>query len=134
MTIRQRNAIRNMVLNGGNARKAMLDAGYSPNTAHSSDKLTKSQGFKEIMEKYLKDDLLVKKHSEALEATKWNDFTGEREEDHTTRLKAVELGYKLKRHLGPEIVQQINDAKILVMPSELIKKYAISSNTSDSSK
>lgn len=108
MTIKQKRAIKNLVLNGGNVTQAMIDAGYSPNTAHSPDKLTKTKTFKELVEKHLKDDLLLRKHEEALEATKWNDFTGEREEDHTTRLKAVELGYKLKRHLGPEIMSQVN--------------------------
>ena len=134
MTIKQSLAIKNVMENHGNVSRAMLDAGYTPATAKNPKNLTESKPFKELLATELKDSLLVKKHKEALDATKWNDFTGEREEDHTTRLKAVELGYKLKKHLGPEVLQQINDAKILVMPSELIKKYAISPNTSDSSK
>ena len=108
MTLKQRKAIQNVVGNGGNITKAMIDAGYSPNTANTPGKLTKSPAWQKLVEVHLKDDLLLKKHSEALDATKWNDFTGEREYDHATRLKAVELGYKLKRRLGPEIMQQIN--------------------------
>ena len=77
-------------------------------TAKNPKNLTESSAWKEMMEKYLPDGKLLQKHEEALEATKWNDFTGEREEDHTTRLKAVELGYKLKRKLGPEVIQQFN--------------------------
>jgi phage terminase small subunit len=107
-TIKQKEAIKNVVGNGGNVTKAMLDAGYSPNTANTPGKLTNSKPWKELVEVHLKDDLLLQKHEEALEATKWNDFTGEREEDHTTRLKAVELGYKLKKRLGPEVMQQFN--------------------------
>lgn len=47
-TLKQRKALENMVENGGNASKAMRDAGYSPATAENPDKLTESKGFKEL--------------------------------------------------------------------------------------
>ncbi len=49
-----------MAENGGNASRAMLEAGYSPVTAHSPQKLTRSEGFKELMEQAgLTPDLIV---------------------------------------------------------------------------
>ena len=108
MTLRQKKAIKNVVENGGNITKAMIAAGYSPASANNPSVLTRTEAWQKIIDEKLKDDLLVQKHREALEATKWNDFTGEREEDHTTRLKAVELGYKLKKKLGPETMNQFN--------------------------
>jgi len=47
-TIKQKNAVNNIVDNGGNVSKAMLDAKYSKNTAKTPQKLTNSKGFKEI--------------------------------------------------------------------------------------
>ena len=79
-------------------RKAMIRAGYSRNTIVDPSNVTNSIAWKQIMQKYLPDHKLFKKHEEALGATKWNDFTGEREADHSIRLRAVEMAYKLKGH------------------------------------
>lgn len=76
--------------------QAMLDAGYTYESAQQPQQLTNSKGFQELLEKYLPDGLVVQKHAEALDAMKWNDFTGEREPDHTIRLKAIDLNYKVK--------------------------------------
>ena len=119
MTIKQKTVAKDILENTGKpVSQAMLDAGYAPSTAKNPDELTDSKGWQELMNKHLPDDKLLTKHEEALEATKWNDFTGEREEDHMVRLKAVDLGYKLKRKLGPEILQQFNTEK---MEIEFIK-------------
>lgn len=48
-----------MVENGGNRSKAMKEAGYSDNTAKNPKKLTDSKGFRELMDSYLPDDLLL---------------------------------------------------------------------------
>ena len=101
MTNKQKLVAKDILENPGKPiSRAMLDAGYDPNTAKNPSDLTESKGWAELMEKYLPDDKLLQKHEEALEAKKWNDFTGEREPDHMTRLKAVDLGYKLKRKIG----------------------------------
>lgn len=107
-TIKQKTAIKKVLEFNGNVSKAMKAAGYPATTASNPQQLTRSKAWKELVEEKLDDDLLLQKHKEALEATKWNDFTGEREADHTTRLKGVELGYKIKRRLGPDIAQQFN--------------------------
>lgn len=66
---------------------------------------------------------------EGIDATKWNDFTGEREPDHKTR---KDYHDKLGKLLGIEkdgAGIQINEAKILVIPGELMAKYDITRNT-----
>jgi hypothetical protein len=60
----------------------------------------------------------------AMDATKWNDFTGEREPD----FKTIALYHnKLGKLLGIEndTSVQISGEKVLVIPSELLDKYGI---------
>ena len=69
-TIKQKRAFKEVGENGGNISKAMKVAGYSitkPNV--STEKLTKSKGWEELMEKHLPDSLLAKKHRELLNST-----------------------------------------------------------------
>lgn len=109
MTLRQRKAIANILENRGKSISgAMLKAGYDPTTAKNPKNLTESKGFKELLATELKDTILIQKHREALDANKQDQFTGEWNPDHQIRLKAVELGYKLKRYIGPEVMQQLN--------------------------
>jgi len=127
MTQKQKRASELLVGNGGNVTQAMIDAGYSPETAHTPGKLTNSKGFKELVEVYIPDDKLLQKHQEALEANRQIgamiliDADGEviKKEnegmievpDHQVRLKAVELGYKVKGKLStdtPFVAVQVN--------------------------
>ena len=48
-TEKQEMALEKMVENGGNASRAMLEVGYSPNTAKTPQKLTESKGYKAIL-------------------------------------------------------------------------------------
>ena len=108
MTLKQKLAFKKVV-EGSSITQAMKDVHYSDSTAKRTNKLTNTEGWKELLNQYLPDDKLLKTHDAALQATKWNDFTGEREEDHNIRLKAAELGYKIKGRLGETaIVQQFN--------------------------
>lgn len=132
-TIKQKLALQKVTENHGNISKAMIEAGYTPETASKPKNLTESKGWAELMEQYLPDDKLLAKHEKALEATKWNDFTGERETDHATVLKAVDLGYKIKKHLGEGNTVNISGEKVLVIPSELIEKYGITPDSKDGS-
>ncbi len=110
MTLKQKKATENMVENGGNVSQAMLDAGYSPNTAHTPQKLTESKGFEELRDQYLPDDDVFLAHKESLEAMKQLSVRGGRDAnagsddfievpDYPTRLKAAELAYKVKGKL-----------------------------------
>jgi len=150
MTLRQKKAIEKVVENGGNVSKAMRDADYSLATTKTPQKLTQSKAWMELMEEHLPDDKLLEKHKEALDAVKpigaqilidkegkvvSKDNEGMIEvPDQQTRLKAVELGYRVKGKLRPEEGATL-EAKILVIPSELISKYdtTVTPNSSDSS-
>lgn len=90
---------------------AMKKHGYSEAMAHNPQKLTNADGWKELMQQYLPDTKLLKAHEQALEAVKYNDFTGEKEVDHNIRLKAVKMAYDLKGRsveIGGITNQQIN--------------------------
>lgn len=150
MTIKQKTAIEKVVGNGGNVTKAMIEAGYSPNTANTPQKLTESKAWMELMDEHIPDNVLLIKHKEALDAVKpigalilidkdGKTVSKENEgmievPDQVVRLKAVELGYRVKGKLRPEEGASL-EAKILVIPSELISKYdkPITQEPSDSS-
>jgi hypothetical protein len=88
MTTKQQVALENMVENGGNVSRAMLNAGYSPNTAKTPQKLTGSKGFLALCEeKGLTDDLLVQALVEDIRDKKGN------------RKAEIELGFKIKGRL-----------------------------------
>lgn len=67
-SLRLTKTFKNVLENGGNVSKAMLDGGYSESTAKNPQKITKSAGWQKLMQKFLPDTLLVKKHRELLEA------------------------------------------------------------------
>lgn len=116
MTNKQQNAAKKKVAltiaNGGKEPKistVMREVGYSEATIHTPSKLTGTDGWLEALDKYLPDEKILRKHDEALEATKTisakivgmdaNEGTDDFIEvpDHPTRLKAVELAYKVKK-------------------------------------
>ena len=87
-TIKQERALEKMVENGGNMSQAMIEAGYSPNTAKTPQKLTDSIGFIELCEeKGLTDDLLINSLVEDIKGKKGN------------RRSELELGFKIKGRL-----------------------------------
>jgi hypothetical protein len=99
-TYKQKLALANMVENGGNVSKAMRDAGYSPQTAKSPSKLTDSTGFRELMDAYLPDDMLLRALSDDIEEKKAN------------RKAELELAFKLKGKMT-ERVDHTTDGKAL---------------------
>lgn len=105
-TLKQKKLAKNL----GKSRsmtEAMLKAGYAPTTAHQQTNITQSEGWKDLLEKHLPDNKLLVTHTEALEATKIVTSHTEPDytiPDHPVRLKAVELGYKLKGKMQPEEV------------------------------
>jgi len=58
-TNKQKRAVDIMVENGGNASKAMREAGYSPQTAKTPKKLTGTKGYQEILEEYGLTEALI---------------------------------------------------------------------------
>ncbi len=92
-TQKQELALNKMVENGGIASLAMIDAGYSSNTAKTPQKLTESIGFLELCEeKGLTDQLLVNALVEDIKCK-----TGNRKAE-------LELAFKIKGYLQPKSV------------------------------
>ncbi len=110
MTIKQKMAVKEIIENHRSVSAAMRAVGYKASTATVPKNLTQSKAWPELLNEYLPDKKLLTATDEALKATKWNDFTGEREADHNARLKAADQGYKLKGRLseGTQVNQQFN--------------------------
>lgn len=82
--------------------KAMKEVGYSENTAIAPQNVTESKGWQELMDKYLPDPDILEAHKAGLKATKiFSSHTEPDKEvpDHPTRLKAVELAYRVKKKM-----------------------------------
>jgi len=112
-TLRQKRAIQKTVENGGNITQAMKDVGYKKSTINNPSNLTRSDGFKELLDEFLPELNLMKVHKEGLEANKTisavvgTDATGKTMDfidvpDHPTRHKFLETAYKLRKRLSPE--------------------------------
>lgn len=101
-------------------KTAMLKAGYAQNTAIKPSQVTNSKGFQELVEKYLPDNDVLSTHKAGLEATKVisakitgmnaNEGTDDFIDvpDYPTRLRAVELAYKVKGQLNQAQVNILN--------------------------
>ena len=89
--------------------KIMIESGYSETSAINPGKnLTNTKGWEELMDKYLPDTLLAKKHKEGLEATSKKPHLVDRddkgrpvyeyvkEDDFSTRHRYLETAYKIK--------------------------------------
>jgi hypothetical protein len=81
----QKKAAKAAVENGGIISTAMIKAGYSPKTAKTPQKLTESDGWKELMSEYLSDNLIAKKHNQILNSKK-----------EEIVVKGIDMAYKLK--------------------------------------
>lgn len=79
----------------------MKEAGYSENTAKNPHQLTNSAGFKELLDAYLPDDMLLRALSDDIEAKVAN------------RKQELELAFKLK---GKMIEKHELDAKVEIKP------------------
>lgn len=101
MTLRQKKATEKLVENGGNISQAMLAAGYSPNTAHTPQKLTESKGFEELRDQFMPDNEVLATHKAGFSAMRIHGTNDNFIEipDYGIRLKAVELAYKVKGRL-----------------------------------
>ena len=116
-TIKQKKAAKALVGNGGNVTQAMLEAEYSPNTANTPQKLTESEGFKEIWNELIPKRLVVKVHKQLLEKKEiirhFNHDTGEYEmqkgeQPHSDTVKAVDMAYKIDDAYAPEKHMNVN--------------------------
>lgn len=109
-TRKQKKAVQKMVENGGVVSRAMRDAGYSEETAKTPKKLTESKGFKELLEQYLPDDLILSALEEDIRAKKMN------------RKGELELASKIKGLLTNKTDITSNGEKIVLLPSEVLER------------
>jgi hypothetical protein len=111
--IRQKKLASNLSANIRSRKQAMIKSGYSKSYAASAH-IKNTKSWQELMNKYLPDDEVLAEHRAGLHATKpigalvlikkdgeketvYKDNEGMIEvDDTTTRLKAVEMAYKLK--------------------------------------
>ena len=77
--------------NRGNVSKSMREAGYTDATAKNPSNLTNSDGWKELMEAYLPDDMLLRALSDDIEKKEGN------------RKGELELGFKLKGRMTEKL-------------------------------
>jgi len=112
-TMKQQKAAELMVENGGNASRAMKDAGYSINTAKTPSKLTQSKAFREILDDEISDGYLVRILRSELD-------------NSLNKKPYLELAFKLKGKLkNPKDVEQEHElAPILVKWAEMQERYS----------
>jgi len=139
-TVKQRLAIKYLVGNGGNVTQAMRDAGYSKGTIENPQKMLASIGFQELLDEFLPDYKLLNVHKETLEANKVisaqvfpdgkdgkpiNDFI--EVPDHLIRLRAVELGYKVKKKLFDHL--EVNTPMLILNNGRITSRSSPRSNS-----
>lgn len=103
-TIKQKRVVKRILENRGmGVSTAMLEEGYSPNTAKNPKNLTSSNGWNELMEEFLPDKLLAQKHQEMLNVPrkirryKKGELETETVElNHEAVGKGLDMAYKLK--------------------------------------
>ena len=98
-TLKQKLVASKLVENGGNISRAMVSAGYSPATAKTPQKLTKSKGWKDLMDTIFPDEVLLNTHRQLLDVS-----------DANVVIRVLDLAYKLKGRYkdGTTLYQQIN--------------------------
>jgi len=109
-TDRQKEAIDNVVKNGGNVSKGMREAGYSVNTAKTPKKLTDSKAWAELMDAYLPDDMLLRALSDDIEKKEGN------------RKAELELGFKLKGKMVEKSEAKVNLEVLPITGMKIIKE------------
>lgn len=111
-TIKQKRAYQEVV-KGSSLAAAMRKVGYSKTTARRTNKLTRTKGWQELIDKYISEEDLMKVHKEGLKATKHQGVGGmvlnvEAKEfghteievpDYAVRHKYLETGYKVRGRL-----------------------------------
>ena len=87
-----------MEKHGKSLSASMRKAGYSKASAKNPQLLTKKLSWKELMDKYLPEEFVAKKHRELFSATKLHLTKDSREimPDNAARAAAQDMAYKLR--------------------------------------
>ena len=116
LSIRERKALDNLVANGGNPTRAMLDAGYAPATAHNPkkllDRVQRSPESKEFLDKvYNAADMHLKNMSDDKKVKKMAP---------NASAYVYDVLVKIHRLLGGKSTENI--AVIPILPPDSLKK------------
>jgi len=123
-TIKQQKVAKEMVGKGGKSiTRAMIESGYSKNTAHTPSKLTRSKGWNELMDQFFPDEKMAKTLGQQIGATKivFDNHKKYSFPDNDARLRALDQGFKLKQKYKPT---QIDMRSFVGWTPEELKKYA----------
>lgn len=96
---------------------AMKEAGYSDSFSANPQELTRSQGWNELLEKHIPDELLTQKHRELLDAKDKDGNT-----DYSSIRSGVDMGYKLKGKYAAETKVVLNVDTVSPEALELAKQ------------
>lgn len=113
-TVKQKRALDLLIENRGNVSKAMKDAGYTEASAKNPKNLTDSDGFKELLEAYLPDDMLLRALSDDIEKKEGN------------RKAELELAFKIKGKMTEKADINLNGS----LKSILVIKNGVNNITS----
>lgn len=135
-TIKQKLVFKEVV-KGRSISSSMVKAGYSPKTAQKTNKLTRTKGWRYLVDKYINEEKLAKVHAEGLEATKYESRLSGRGEselmevpDFAVRHKYLESGYKVR---GKYTGDTTNNVLVISVSGESARRYAINTSpTTDS--
>lgn len=123
---------------GKDIGKAMIEEGYSPNTAKTPQNITETKSWEALMDEYIPESLIAETHKEAFSANRTisarivygKDAKGADSQtddfidvpDWQTRMKATELGYKVRGKLTDKSEIKITDLKGLMEVNYAPKK------------
>lgn len=116
-----------MLENGGNASKAMREAGYSEAMVKNPQKVTRSDTFISLMDKFLPERHLLAKHRGFLDSKRITktyirgDLKETTEETDPNAVKALDMAYKLK---GKYQEKAGNNVLIINVSSQTRDRYA----------
>lgn len=91
-TAKQKEAFDRTIENHGNVSKSMREVGYSEAHSTNPQELTKSKGWKELMDEHLSETSLAEEHQKVLK----------QDRDLNAKNKAIDMGYKLRGNYEPD--------------------------------
>src|SRR3990167_1660130 len=114
-TFKQKRLAKKLVENSSlSVGRAMIESGYSPITATHPSQVTNSIGFQQMLERYMPDTLLARTNKQALKAKRFDQFQRKEVPDWTNRIKAAELGYKVRGKLIPDQLTAVSVGDISI--------------------
>lgn len=116
-TIKQKQVFEKVV-KGSTISGAMKEVGYASSTSKRTNKITKSDGWLELLKKHIPDSKLAKVLDDGLEAFRISSSLTEPDRvvpDFAVRHKYLETGLKLKNKFPKELNESALDGDIKVL-------------------